>query len=173
MYDQEQQDQGANVHDRLKSNKSGKPGVCSMGGVGRSQGSHRTHNVNATDSGAFKLDHQKSMSQSFAADIASKLIGAKDTKRGVTPEHLLDLREKGRPSKKVYPMPEDPEVLQSDTDSEDDEPLRQVYASSDESTDCGDDSGSDDDHNDYANIAKLINTGVRGGPNKSVIKERR
>ena len=55
--------------DRLKSNKTGSPGSRSMGGIGRSHGKHRTRNVNTLDSGHFKLEHQKQMSQSFAADI--------------------------------------------------------------------------------------------------------
>ena len=55
--------------DRLKSNKPGTPGFCSMGGAGRSLGRHRTRNTGARDSGHFKLDHQKHMSQSFAADV--------------------------------------------------------------------------------------------------------
>ena len=81
-----------NRDDRLESNKSDESGVCSMGGAGRSQKQkHRTRNIQGTDSGTFKLDRHKDMSQSFAANIASKLPNNKKMSIMETAEHLLDL----------------------------------------------------------------------------------
>ena len=88
------------IGDRLKSNKPGSPGSCSMGGIGRSQIAHRTRNIDEVDNGHFKLEHQKQLSQSFAADIRpkqkttsldvrSKLYGKKQTPSPPTPEQLL------------------------------------------------------------------------------------
>jgi len=190
---------GATESDRLKSNKSGSPDLCSMGGAGRSHGRHRTRNVGVRDSGHFKLDHQKHMSQSFAADVTtnteleapeprnieighrnwsnrlsltSKSVGTKGKSEEYAPEQLLDLREKGRPKKKAYPMPRDSDTVQMDTDTEDDESVEQEYASSDESTDCESYPEKRDGRNDCANIAKSINTDVRGQPRRPTGSEK-
>ena len=130
------------------------------------------------------------MSQSFAADVTkstgseapmsrntqnghrnlsnrlsltSKSVGIKGKSEEYTPEQLLDLREKGRPKKKTYPMPRESETVQTNTDTEDDETIEQEYASSDESTDCESYPEKRNGQNNCANIAKLINTDARGG----------
>ena len=81
----------------------------------------------------------------MAAEITAttKLERTKNTSQAAfTPEQLLDLREKGRPQNKTFPMPDDPEMPNLDSDSEEEEWTRGIYASSNASTDC---EGSDDE----------------------------
>ena len=126
-----------------------------MSGVGRPQ-IHRTKNLNAPDNGSFKMDHQKNMSQSLAAGIAPKPPG-KRLPVAVTPEQILELREKGRPKQKTYPIPEEPDMPTIESDSEEDEWIQGTYASSDESTECEkDDESDEEDHSGRAKLQRML-----------------
>lgn len=81
---------------RPGSPKTGKPDFCSMGGVGRSQDTHRVKSMNTSAPQCFKLPHQKMMSQSLAANMkpyATKFNSvARDQPPELTEEYLSSIR---------------------------------------------------------------------------------
>ena len=120
---------------------------------------HRTKNRQSTASGSFKLSHQKQMSQSMAAELAAERKVERPGKApqvAFTPEQLLDLREKGRPKQKTYLIPNDPELPNVDSDSEEEEWIRGIYASSNASTGC--EEVDDKAEKKYAGKAKFQDT---------------
>ena len=145
---------GTVVEDRLESNNTGTPGFCSLGGIGRPQTKHRTKNLAIQDSGYFKLDHQKNLSQSFAANIRKeskqqrKNTGASPNEKTGTPSAdaqarqswVNELREIGRPANKCYPIQEETDEDElpdlTDSSSEEDQYSCEEDVDSDESTDC-------------------------------------
>ena len=135
----------ANNQGLIESNNTSTPGICSMGGIGRPQGNHRTRNVATHDSGHFKLKHQSNLSQSFAADLQkdtkSELLTNTKTEKDTTSQTeqtqkswIKAIREIGRPKMKCYPMLE--ETGQAETDSEDENSTNEDLADSEDSTDC-------------------------------------